>query len=242
VSAAPGIRRSGTPAYRQIQTALQKRIDSGELKPGDAVESERELARQWGVSLMTARHALKELESEGSVIRRASSGTFVAPPRVQFNKLTSFSEHIASRGLLPQSRVLATAVLQNEDIAARLGVSSGSQLIRIERLRTAGEEALALETCYLPKQRFPDLLMRQLDRRSLFALLESEFAVKLAYADEEVDATSADARTSELLKVPRGAALLRLRQLLYAASGESVAYSLGLYRSDRHTFRLRRYR
>jgi GntR family transcriptional regulator len=234
--------RASTPAYRRIQTELQKRIESGELKPGEPVESERELARRWGVSLMTARHAAKELEREGYVVRRASSGTFVAPPRVQFNKLVGFTEQIASRGLLPHSRVLGTGFLQSDEIAARLGIRHNSQIIRIERLRLAGDEPFSVETCYLAKDRFPNLLARPLDRRSLFGILESEFGAKLAYADEEVDATNSDARSAELLHVPRGAALLRLRQLLFSVSGEAIAYSLGLYRSDRHTLKLRRYR
>ena len=73
--------RDGTPAYRRIQATILKRIESGSLKPGDAVESERELAKIHHVSLMTARHALTALDREGVVQRRRGSGTFVAPPR-----------------------------------------------------------------------------------------------------------------------------------------------------------------
>ena len=58
---------NGMPAYQRIQGAIRERIDAGELKPGDAVTSERELAKIHGVSLMTARHALAGLESEGMV-------------------------------------------------------------------------------------------------------------------------------------------------------------------------------
>lgn len=234
--------RNGTPAYRRIQLALESRIHSGELKPGDLIDSERELARKSGVSLMTARHALKELEREGLVIRRASSGTYVAPPRVEFNKLTGFTEQLTARGLLPRSRVLATALTVNDDISARLGLTPGSELARIDRLRFAGDEPLAIETCYLSSAQFPDLLERLHDRRSLFGVIEDGYGIKLAYADEEMDATNADARAADLLKVHRGAALLRIRQLLFTTSGDVVSYALGLYRSDRHSMKLRRYR
>jgi len=53
------------PAYRRIQYALRKRIEAGELQPGDAVPSERELARNNEVSLMTARHALANWSTMG---------------------------------------------------------------------------------------------------------------------------------------------------------------------------------
>src|SRR5437870_12912692 len=90
---------NGTPAYKRIRSAILKRIERGHLKPGDVVDSERELAKIHHVSLMTARHALAVLEREGMVERRRGSGTFVAPPKIHFNKLVSFTEQMASRGL-----------------------------------------------------------------------------------------------------------------------------------------------
>src|SRR5579863_7284871 len=84
------------PAYKRIQSEIRQRIDSGELKPGDVVDSERELARIHGVSLMTARHALADLAQEGIVERRHGAGTFVAPPQIHFNKLLSYTEQMAS--------------------------------------------------------------------------------------------------------------------------------------------------
>jgi DNA-binding GntR family transcriptional regulator len=66
------------PAYRKIQAEIRERIGSGQLKSGDRVESERQLARLNKVSLMTARHALSELAKAGLVSRRQGRGTFVA--------------------------------------------------------------------------------------------------------------------------------------------------------------------
>src|SRR6478752_3884502 len=95
--------RNGTPAYKRIQSVIWKRIETGQLKPGDVVDSERELARIHGVSLMTARHALTSLEREGMVVRKRGAGTFVAPPKIHFNKLMSYTEQMASRGLIAGS-------------------------------------------------------------------------------------------------------------------------------------------
>src|SRR5215468_9759985 len=101
----PGMRmrasRNGTPAYKKIQNVIRKRIEGGQLKIGDSVDSERELSRSHGVSLMTACHALAGLEREGVVERRRGSGTFVAPPKIHFNRLMSYTEHMSSRGLSP---------------------------------------------------------------------------------------------------------------------------------------------
>src|ERR1700747_2334307 len=134
-------RQNGIPAYKRIQGITLKRIESGQLKPGDEVSSERELARIHKVSLMTARHALAELEREGMVERRRGAGTFVAPPKIHFNKLMSFSEQMASRSLPARSKVLSCGIIDGEqEIAARLALPAQSRLVKIERVRHGANE------------------------------------------------------------------------------------------------------
>jgi GntR family transcriptional regulator len=239
----PGNHRNGTPVYKRIQNSIRKRIESTSLKPGDAVASERELAKLHGVSLMTARHALAGLEREGIVERRRGAGTFVAAPKIHFNKLMSYTEHMSSRGLTPRSRVLVAKIIEDgQEVAARLGLPAASRLLKIERLRLTGEEPFALETCYLPAAEFSGLVTAQLGRSSLFATLQHDFGVELAYADEEVDATAADANLAEQLALPKGSPLLRIRQVIYSTKGKATIYVVGFYRSERHTLFIRRFR
>lgn len=238
-----GNHRRRMPAYKRIQSEIRDRIACASLKPGDAVASERELAKTHKVSLMTARHALAGLEHEGIVERRLGAGTFVAVPKIHFNKLMSYTEQMSSRGLAPRSRVLVAKVVEGEaEVAARLGLPAANRLLRIQRLRLTGEEPFALETCYLAAGEFPDLASAALGRGSLFAILEHDYSTKLAYADEEVDATSADANIAELLGVPRGASVLRIRQIIYSTKGKATIYVVGFYRSERHTLFIRRFR
>jgi GntR family transcriptional regulator len=234
---------SDAPAYRRIQYDLQRRIEGRELQPGDAVPSERELARAYDVSLMTARHALAELERDGLVDRLRGAGTFVAPPKVHFNRLASFTEQMVSRGLPARSRILYSGVVEEQqEVAARLSLPPHTKLVKLERLRQSGEQPFAVESCYLAASRFTGLLSHPLERRSLFAILEREYGLQLAYADEEVDATAAGARTAELLEIDSGAPVLRIRQAIYSTEGTATVYVVGFYRSDRHTLLIRRFR
>jgi len=231
------------PAYQRIQSSIRERIDAGHLKPGDAVASERELARVHRVSLMTARHALASLEREGIVERRRGAGTFVAPPRIHFNKLMSYTEQMASRGLAAASKVIAARIIEQEDeIAARLMLPAASKMVKIERVRHTADEPFALETCYLPAERFPGLARDALGRSSLFARIEQDYGVQLTYADEEVDATAAEGRVAQFLQLPRGAPVMRIRQVIYSANGKPVLYVVGFYRAERHSLFIRRFR
>lgn len=239
----PGPHRNGTPVYKRIQNAIRTRIESSELQPGDSVPSERELAKAHQVSLMTARHALAGLEHEGLVERRRGAGTFVAAPKIQFNKLMSYTEHMSSRGLNPRSQVLVSKIVEHEpEVAARLALPLTSALVKIERLRETGDEPFALETCYLPAKEFHPLIKAPLARSSLFGILQQDYGVELAYADEEVDATTAEAHVAEQLGVPRGASVLRIRQVIYSTNGKATIYGVGFYRSERHTLFIRRFR
>src|ERR1700733_125277 len=151
----PKVRNHGLPAYMRIQGGIRKRLEAGHLKPGDLVNSERELARLHGVSLMTARHALAGLEREGAVERRRGAGTFVAPPKINFNKLMSFSEQLSGRSLPSASKILSRSVVSDEQqVAAALSLPTGAPLLKLERLRMGSSDPFALETCYLSDKDF----------------------------------------------------------------------------------------
>src|SRR6201987_1528915 len=115
--------RNDVPAYQRIQSTILQKIESGGLRPGDAVPSERELAKIHDVSLMTARHALATLEQEGVVERRRGVGTFVSTPKIHFNKLMSYTEQMRSRSLTVGSKVLFAEIVDDEPEAmARLSL------------------------------------------------------------------------------------------------------------------------
>jgi GntR family transcriptional regulator len=235
--------RDGTPAYKRIQADILEQIEHGDLKPGDAVDSERELARIHNVSLMTARHALAVLERDGVVRRRRGSGTFVAPPVIHFNKLMSFTEQMAGRSLSACSKVLSFKIGERQqELAARLALAPGTPLIKLERLRMGADEPFALETCYLSGDEFRDLTRASVADGSLFSILEHRYGITISYAEEEVDATAADNATAHVLQIPRGQPLLRIRQVIYSTKGKAIVYVLGLYRSDRHNLLIRRFR
>ena len=235
--------RNGMPAYQRIQGKIRRTIETGGLRTGDAVPSERELARIHDVSLMTARHALASLEHEGAVERRRGVGTFVAAPKIHFNKLMSYTEQMGSRSLNACSKVLLAKIIDDEqDVNARLALTPKSKVVKIERLRHAADEPFALETCYLSAAQFSGLIGAPLQHESLFATLERNYNIELGYADEEVDATAADQRTAELLDVPKREPLLRIRQVIYSTKGVVILYVIGMYRSDRHNLVIRRFR
>src|SRR5262249_27422724 len=164
---------NGTPPYQRIQSAIRKRIESRQLRIGDSVDSERDLARIHQVRPRPARPALATLVREVIVQRRRGIGTFVGAPRIHFNKLMSYTEQMASRSLTAGSRSLFARVINDEqEIAARLSLPPNTGVVKLERLRHASDQPFAVETCYFSSTDFPNLLTAPLNRESLFKILE----------------------------------------------------------------------
>ena len=102
--------RSPTPLYAQISARLRVAIASGELKPGAALPSVRQLAAQLRINPATVVQAYRDLESEGLVATRQGAGTFVLD--VPSERLTG--DRVA------EARRLVRDVLAE---AGRLGIS-----------------------------------------------------------------------------------------------------------------------
>ncbi|MCF3177761.1 TetR/AcrR family transcriptional regulator C-terminal domain-containing protein [Streptomyces sioyaensis] len=68
------------PPYRRITDEIRRRIDTGELVPGDRVPSTRRITQEWGVAMATATKVLTTLRQEGLVRAVPGVGTVVAEP------------------------------------------------------------------------------------------------------------------------------------------------------------------
>jgi len=77
---------SNDPIYLQIVNQIKASIMSGELSPGDALPSMRNLAMQMRVSLITTKHAYEELERDGFIETYTGKGSFVKGQNAEFLK------------------------------------------------------------------------------------------------------------------------------------------------------------
>lgn len=155
------IRTARVPKYYRLKKHLLDMTET--LPPGTPVPPERTLAAEFDTSRTTVRQALQELVVEGRLERIQGKGTFVAKPKVsQALQLTSYTEDMRAQGLEPTSQLLDIGYITADDtLAELLDISAGGRVLRIERLRLASGEPMAIETTHLSAKRFPAL------RRSL---------------------------------------------------------------------------
>ncbi|HEY3364438.1 MAG TPA: GntR family transcriptional regulator [Symbiobacteriaceae bacterium] len=228
-----------TPLYYQIKTWLLEVIDSGAYRPGDRIPSERELTDQFGVSRMTARQALKELESQGYLYRVQGRGTFVATPKLEqpLIALTSFTEDMLRRGLVAGAQVISSReVLAGFHVGHALGIEQAAPVFRLERLRLADGQPMALEVAHLPVALCPGLTTVDFSQVSLYGILAERFAIRLRRASQSLEAVAASAYEAEVLHAREGVPLLLMERLARDEGGRPVEFVRSWYRGDRYRF------
>lgn len=237
--AAEGADRARTarvPKYYRLKRHLQEMTET--MPPGTPVPPERSLAAEFDTSRTTVRQALSELVIEGRLERIQGKGTFVAKPKVsQTLQLTSYTEDMRAQGLEPASQLLEIGYITADDrLAELLDLRPGGRVLRIERLRLANGEPMAIETTHLSQERFPALRRSLVRYASLYAALAEVYDVHLARAEETIETALASPREAGLLGTDVGLPMLMLSRHSRDANGEPVEWVRSVYRGDRYKF------
>jgi GntR family transcriptional regulator len=229
-----GRRRSGQARYEQLRESLHELIREGVAGPGGALPAERELARMTGWSRVTVRKALSGLVERGVVNSKPGAGTFVGERIVRsFSRLTSFTDDLRARGLDPRAVFLERGLGEaTPDEAMALAVSPGSGVVRLHRLRFAGESPLAVERTVVPQSVLPSADAVAV---SLYETLEA-LGVPPHRALQRLRAVAVDAATAELLDLPTGSPGLQIERRAFLADGRPVEFTRSVYRADAYDF------
>jgi GntR family transcriptional regulator len=222
------------PKGEQLREILEDAVAG--LEPGQPIPSERVLAERFGVARMTVRQVVDRLVGLGLLYREHGRGTFVADrPIAKTERLTSFSEDMAARGLRPGAFVLSQSeVPASLRVAAALEIPEDAPVVRIDRLRHAGGVPMAMERAHLPADRFPGLAGRRLGDDSLYEVLEREWGAAIVDGDQRVSAGAVDADQATFLGVTPGDPVLVFERVTRDESGRVVEFTRSVYRADRY--------
>ncbi|MGO4437797.1 GntR family transcriptional regulator [Rhizobium sp. RAF56] len=225
------------PLYVKLRRTLEDAVRAGTLKHGDALPPERDIAEFAAVSRVTVRKAIDDLVTEGVLVRRHGSGTFVARPvskvEQRLSQLTSFTEDMARRGIKARSEWLHKGVhTPSPDEMMILGLATDVKVSRLSRLRIADDQPLAIEHASVSGEFLPD---PSVVTTSLYEELERR-QVRPVRAVQRISATNMKESDAGLLGVPVGAAGLSIERISYLGSGRAVEFTRSLYRGDAYDF------
>ncbi|SJZ51457.1 GntR family transcriptional regulator [Pilibacter termitis] len=225
------------PVYIRIHDEIKKKIETGELKVGDKLPSERELSVEFGVSRMTLRQAIQTLADEGILDRRLGSGTYVSSQKVRekMSGTTSFTEIIEGQGKVPSSKTLtyffvAPSISERE----KLQLSEDDKVLRMERIRYADNIPICYEVATIPANLVENFSKNEVTQHFYHTLEKNGYVI--GNSEQTISASLATERVSEYLSMKRGQAILKLRQLTFLENKQPFEYVRSQYVGNRFEF------
>ncbi|MEU6726107.1 GntR family transcriptional regulator [Nonomuraea wenchangensis] len=232
-------RTSPIPLYFQVAEQIAHAIQAGELAPGAWLRNEIELAGQLGLSRPTVGRAIQYLVDKGLVVRKRGVGTQVAHSQVKRAvELTSLYDDLRRAGQEPSTKVLSIGtVAAEDDVAVALGIAPGADVVRLERIRYARGEPLALLRNWLPlRPQSPPagVSAEALEEHGLYELLRSG-GVRMRVANQRISARAASQAEAALLGERPSCPLLTLVRTAYDDQGGGVEHGAHLYRASHYS-------
>jgi DNA-binding GntR family transcriptional regulator len=196
-----------------------------------------------GVSRVSVRAALAQLENDGIVNRRHGSGTYVNSVRPLVSSLhinMSNEQMIRSTGHVPGIAEMSWRQAEaDKEIADRLAVEVGTPVVHLYRVRTADGVPVTVEYDYFPVSLLPEEPVSL--GPSLYRFLSTVCGVDIAFGIATLEPALAGAAHASVLGVDSNALCLLLRQVDYDAAEQPVSYSVEYHRASALTFQLVRH-
>ncbi len=224
----------------QIKELLTARIGRGDWLPGAIIPSEIQLAQELGVSQGTVRKAITELVEKNVLTRKQGRGTFVSTH--DHNRALFHFFHIADddgQKVLPESRVLHCRRKNASRMeASRLGLATGTKVIRIERMRNFDDKPVIIETVVLPADLFSGLGRDSGDKlpNTLYELYEKQYGITIHSANERLRAVPASKHEASLLNIEPGSPLLEIERIALTLDHTPVELRISRCNSTQHRY------
>ncbi|GGO01319.1 trehalose operon repressor [Saccharibacillus kuerlensis] len=225
--------------FSQIYSDYTQRIETGLLKTGIKLPSENEIAEEYATSRETVRKALHLLSQNGYIHKIRGKGSFVLDMnRMEFplSGLVSFKELSERLGRTVQTLVHETALVPStQSIARQLKIAEGEPVWKVVRAREIEGEKVILDKDYFLASVIP-VLNEDTARDSIYAYLEGELSLKIAYAKKEISVEKVSEEDRRLLDLARDTHIVIVRNYVYLEDTTLFQYTESRHRLDKFQF------
>jgi GntR family transcriptional regulator len=228
MNAVPGasLAKIGPPLHQQLFVVLRDQILRGLYEPGAAIPNEQQLGKIFGVSRITVRRAVANLENEGLVEKQQGRGTFVREvlpaqrPAATLGFLESLRKHAPST----QVKVVDVKIGNPPPVVAvQLQLSPGDRAVHAVRVRSMQGAPVMVTEAWIPESFGHNITRSNLKSQTLYEIMVAQ-GVRFGRVVQEITAVPADPVHGKLLSASVGAPLLRMHRLLYATDKKPVQH------------------
>ena len=225
-----------TRAYWRTYNLLREQVIGGHFAAGQKLPAERHLSKQFGVSRITIRHAMRLLREQGLVESFPGRGTFVRTihpkklPILNYDFAASMREQAPNlqRRLLSKRHVVPPAHIRQD-----LSLLKSEKCLLAQRLDLLDEEPLTYDRAYIPLDLADSLDDHILARIDFLDEWLARTGRTMSHGVESIEAIEADEEAARRLCVTMGTPLLLATDTVYTQDGRALAVFESLYRGDR---------
>ncbi len=225
--------RENGPLYRQLTNRLRTPIESGLLQPGSSLPREADLATRFGVSLITVRQALRDLEGEGLIKKRTAKPATVAMPQtrskaLEFQSLSAIAASSVDRRLIIKSYRKERSALACEVFA----LPPATACFCLRAVLLVNDQPITQTAFYFPPAIGSRLKRADFDDVVVFRAVQRHLGITLARAQIKVRAEIADEALADTLGYDVGGPILATEMLYFTAAGDPVELTVSRNRAD----------
>jgi len=221
----------GVSLYCQVKEQIKNNIQGKIWRPGDKIPNEMLLKEEFGVSRATVRQAVLDLVREGYLTRKKGTGTFVTQPKYDAPAFLSFHypRELGSKHIVITKKIINAP----EEISRNLAIEPNEKIYEIVRVRYFNQDPAVVETAYLAKTQFPNLLQCDLSKK-LFDILAENYNVQITNFDTTIEPVLLSNREKDLLQQKKSNTAIGLRIVRICLDDDQKPYLINaaVFRSD----------
>ncbi|MBU2326550.1 MAG: phosphonate metabolism transcriptional regulator PhnF [Alphaproteobacteria bacterium] len=224
--------RSDMPIWQQIRDHILGLIESGTLKPGSQLPGETHLAASLGVTRITLRQALQQLQNEGHLTARKGVGIFVRSPPAIFSVRDGhpFRENIETHSApITTDTRFVRRELATAELSARLRIAQGADIIHLRRLRLLGDQPVYVNDKHFPASRFPDFEALYAERQSVTDVFRANGIAAFRRVETRISGGFASAEEADNLRLTPGTPVFHLNARNEDSDGRTIEWTSGCW-------------
>ncbi|MFA6175122.1 MAG: GntR family transcriptional regulator [Phycisphaerae bacterium] len=221
--------------YNRLYNSLRNQILGGHYAAGQKLPPERLLCKDFGVSRITARHAIRLLQEQGLVERFQGRGTYVRnikPQKVSIVNCNFSNSILKNASHLKRKLISCQKVSPPPSITEYLNLNKNDECLLAKRLDIINDEPAAYDRAFIPIKYSSSINDKMLIKIDFFELWAEAENLNISYGTESIEAIGANSEAVEILKVKPDSPILLTVETSYDSNGNALAVFESVYRGD----------
>ncbi len=231
---------SSVPLYCQLKNLILEKIDSGEYPEEEKIPSEQELCERYEISRPTVRQAISELTNNGCLYKKKGKGTFVAKSKsmIDIKNYSGFTDSILDNQVPGEMNIISINIVTSKEQRKLSEIfdipyNQSIDFAEVIYLTSQNEEVFSMNMSYIPLNLFPSICDDLEAKKPSHEILRGKYPLVPTRSKSSLEIIYTNQSEANFLMVQPGQPLIKINNVLYSKSGQTVEYITTKYRADK---------